>query len=56
VGELATNPLPEGVIKLKGSQITYRIRVGDYRVIYTVMADRLVVEIVRVRHRRDAYR
>jgi mRNA interferase RelE/StbE len=48
VGELATNPLPQGVIKLKGSQTTYRIRVGDYRVIYTVIADILVVEIVRV--------
>lgn len=56
VGELATNPLPQGAVKLKGSQSTYRIRVGDYRVIYTVIAEVLMIEIVRVRHRRDAYR
>lgn len=56
VGDLAANPFPQGNAKLKGSQFTYRIRIGDYRVIYTVEAERLVIEIVRVRHRRDAYR
>ena len=56
VGELADEPFPLGVVKLQGSQFTYRIRVGDYRVIYTVVTNVLVIEIVRVRHRRDVYR
>ena len=56
VDSLSSQPLPSGVTKLQGSQRTYRIRVGDYRVIYELYESRLVVEIVRVRHRRDAYR
>ena len=56
VGELADEPFPSDVVKLQGSQFTYRIRVGDYRVIYTVVTNVLVIEIVRVRHRRDVYR
>ena len=56
VESLSSQPLPSGVSKLQGSQRTYRIRVGNYRVIYELYESRLVVEIVRVRHRKDAYR
>jgi len=56
IGRLAEEPLPHGCRKLKGSEDTYRIRVGDYRVVYEVAKNRLVVEIVRVRHRKDVYR
>ncbi len=56
VGQLATDPLPHGSRKLAGSERTYRIRVGDYRVIYEVVADSHIVEIQRVRHRKDVYR
>ena len=56
VEALATNPLPLGVRELQGGQRTYRLRVGDYRVIYELFESRLVIEIVRVRHRKDAYR
>ena len=56
VDSLSTQPLPAGVSKLQGSQRTYRIRVGNYRVIYELYESRLVVEVVRVRHRKDAYR
>ena len=56
VESLATHPLPDGVRKLQGSQQTYRLRVGTYRVIYELHESRLLVEIVRVRHRKDAYR
>ena len=56
VDSLSTHPLPDGVRKLQGSQRTYRIRVGTYRVIYELYEARLLVEIVRVRHRKDAYR
>lgn len=56
VRALGNNPHPRGCRKLRGSEQTYRIRVGTYRVVYELFEGRLVVEIVRVRHRRDAYR
>jgi mRNA interferase RelE/StbE len=56
VDTLATDPRPRNARKLTGSERTYRIRVGDYRVLYTVEDDMLTVEVVRVGHRRDAYR
>jgi len=56
IKELAENPYPPGVKKLTGFDRTYRIRVGDYRVLYTIYENRLVIEIIRVRHCKDAYR
>jgi mRNA interferase RelE/StbE len=56
VEALASAPYPVGVRKLQGGQHTYRIRVGDYRVIYEVYEKRLIIYIVRVRHRKDVYR
>ncbi len=56
VEDLAENPLPAGVRKLVGTERTYRLRVGDYRIVYSLYETELVVEVVRVRHRRDAYR
>ena len=56
VDALTTDPLPAGVTKLQGSQRTYRIRIGTYRVIYERFESRLVIEIVRVSHRKDVYR
>jgi mRNA interferase RelE/StbE len=56
VSQLADSPLPHGSQKLAGSERTYRIRVGDYRVIYEVFSESHVIEIQRVRHRKDAYR
>jgi mRNA interferase RelE/StbE len=53
---LAADPLPPGVRQLKGGAHSYRIRAGDYRIIYTVFQHLLVVTIIRVRHRKDAYR
>ena len=55
---LADNPRPPGVIKMKGRRRRdeYRIRVGNYRVIYQINDDMLVVLIVRVADRREAYR
>jgi mRNA interferase RelE/StbE len=55
VEQLATDPYPSGVRKLAGSEHTYRIRVGDYRVIYSILASALLIEIIRVGHRRDVY-
>ena len=56
IEELADDPTPIGSKKLVGSDHTYRIRVGDYRVIYDIHGDTLLVFIIRVRHRRDVYR
>lgn len=56
VGELASNPYPHGVRKLVGTEDTYRIRVGDFRVLYSVFKNKLIVEIVRVQHRKDVYK
>ena len=56
VERLIAEPLPHGSQKLSGSERTYRIRVGDYRVIYEVLIELRVVEVQRVRHRKDVYR
>ena len=56
VTQLADDPLPHGSQKLSGSERIYRIRVGDYRVIYEVFSDSHIVEVQRVRHRKDVYR
>ena len=55
VEQLSTDPYPSGVRKLAGSEHTYRIRVGDYRIIYSILASALLIEIIRVGHRRDVY-
>ena len=56
VENLAQNPLPHGVEKLSGSEHAYRIRLGDYRIVYEVVTESKLVEIQRVRHRKDVYR
>jgi len=53
---LAGKPRPPGASKLVGESRAYRVRVGDYRVIYEVFDERLVVQVVRIGHRRDVYR
>ncbi len=53
---LADEPFPHGSVKLTGSDHTYRIRIGDYRLVYEVLVAVKVIEIQRVRHRKDVYR
>ena len=53
---LAENPRPHGVKKLAGEENLYRIRVGDYRVIYKIQGEILVFLIVKIGHRREVYR
>lgn len=55
VEQLAIEPLPPGAKKLQGSDYIYRIRVGDYRIIYELDAAGRIT-IVRVRHRKEVYR
>lgn len=56
VERLTFDPTPMGSRKLVGTEHVHRIRVGDYRVVYELDAERGVVSIFRVRHRREAYR
>ena len=56
IDALAEEPRPKGCRKLTGSLHTYRIRVGDYRVIYSVDDGSREIVVERVRHRKDAYR
>jgi len=56
IQELANNPRPPGCRKLVGSKNDWRIRVGDYRVIYEIADTIRVVRVNRVRHRREVYR
>jgi mRNA interferase RelE/StbE len=55
IGLLAEDPRPRGCEKLAGGG-HYRVRQGDYRIVYTVEDERLVVWVVKVGHRRDVYR
>ena len=56
VDALAHDPRPSGSKKLSGEDGLYRIRSGDYRVIYMVQDKVLLVLVVKIGHRRDVYR
>lgn len=56
ISSLAENPRPHGSIKLKGSVNEYRIRIGNYRVIYTIADSFLIITIIRIAHRKQVYR
>lgn len=55
IAQLAENPRPPGYIKLKGEE-AYRIRVGNYRIIYEIDDDKVVVIVVTIGHRKDIYK
>ena len=52
---LAKDPRPKGCRKLQGEKFLWRIRIGDYRVIYAINDDARLVDIIVVRHRSQAY-
>lgn len=52
---LRTEPRPPGASQLKGRKGAYRVRVGDYRILYEVHATEIVVYVVGVAHRREVY-
>ena len=57
IANLADNPYPPSSVKLKGQNQNYwRIRVGNYRVIYTVENEVLLIIVIRVGHRREIYK
>lgn len=53
---LATNPRPQDSTQLSGGEGERRIRVGNYRVVYEIKDDELIVLVLRVGHRREVYR
>jgi mRNA interferase RelE/StbE len=53
---LAQTPRPQGVTKLRGSGNLYRIRHTEYRVVYEIRDNELIVLVVKVAHRREVYR
>ena len=53
---LSQNPRPAGCKKITGSRSDWRIRIGDYRVIYEIDDRAKVVKVMRIRHRREVYR
>lgn len=56
IDKLAGDPRPAGMIALPGAPGAFRIRVGDYRVIYSLHEDRLLIVVIDIGHRRDVYR
>ena len=54
--QLAENPRPDGVVKLKGSDNEYRIRIGDYRVRYEIRDKELIILLLQCKHRKDVYK
>ena len=56
IAALTDNPKPFGVQKLVGEEDLYRVRVGDYRILYSIDDRAKQVEIVSVAHRREVYR
>jgi mRNA interferase RelE/StbE len=54
--QLGAEPRPHDSIKLQAAEDFYRVRIGDYRVIYEISDRRLVVLVLKVGNRRDIYR
>lgn len=56
IDRLKTSPRPRNSERLEGKDDQRRIRIGDYRIIYVIQKSVLVIQVIRIRHRRDAYR
>ena len=54
--ELEQNPHPKGSIKMAGSENTYRLRVGVYRIVYDVFEKELIIKVITIDHRKDVYK
>ena len=56
IDQLAEDPRGAGSLKLRGADDVWRSRIGDYRLLYRIEDDRLVVLVIKIGHRRDVYR
>jgi len=55
IESLKVDPRPKGCKKIKGFYLLYRIRKGNYRIIYSIKDDQLIIEIIRIGHRKNIY-
>jgi mRNA interferase RelE/StbE len=56
IQSLRENPRPFGCEKLSGNLDRYRVREGDYRILYSIDDEKLLVDVVKIGHRKDVYR
>lgn len=56
IDALADKPRPSGVVKLSGASDIYRVRVGDYRIVYEIQDVGLVILVLKIANRRDVYK
>jgi len=56
ISDLANNPRPMGYIKLHGMENTFRVRSGNYRIVYEIIDDKLIIHIINIGHRKDIYK
>ena len=56
IDSLSQDPRPVGCKKLEGSEKEFRIRTGDYRIVYRIEDSHLIVEVIRIGHRSDVYK
>ena len=56
IARLAEAPFPPGIKKLRHRENLYRLRVGEYRILYRADSAKKAIEVFRIRHRRDVYR
>ena len=56
IDSLSDNPRPHNCKKLKGSVNDYRLRIGNYRVVYTIIDAFLIITVIKIAHRKDVYR
>ena len=56
IDSLAVDPRPSGAQKLRGADDIWRLRVGDFRVLYSIHDQLLLVLVIKIGHRRDVYR
>ncbi|MEM8831552.1 MAG: type II toxin-antitoxin system RelE/ParE family toxin [Cyanobacteria bacterium P01_G01_bin.19] len=56
IDELAREPRPNNVKKIQGDERSYRIRVGDYRIIYEIEDAVLLITVIKIKHRSEVYK
>ena len=56
INSLSDNPHPQGGKKLAGADSIYRIRQGNYRIIYSIENQQLIIDVIRIGHRKEVYR
>jgi mRNA interferase RelE/StbE len=56
IDALSLEPYPDGVVKLKGEDKVYCVRVQDYRIVYEINENALIILVLKIGHRREVYR